>query len=142
MDQMKVILSNKHTMIREVLAEVLMNHLENIRIVGMSADKREYLERLKEPNVDIIITNMNNTSDETILLNDIQEKERTTELTKRELEVLRLLTRGLLNKEIADQLSISEKTVKNHVSNIFKKMGVSDRTQAAVYAIKDKVVSI
>ncbi len=142
MDQMKVILSNKHTMIREVLAEVLMNHLENIRIVGMSADKREYLERLKEPNVDIIITNMNHTSDETILLNDIQEKERTTELTKRELEVLRLLTRGLLNKEIADQLSISEKTVKNHVSNIFKKMGVSDRTQAAVYAIKDKVVSI
>lgn len=63
-------------------------------------------------------------------------------LTKREVEILKLLTAGLLNKEIAYKLSISEKTVKNHISNIFKKTGVSDRTQAAVYAIKNKVVSV
>ncbi|WFR57502.1 response regulator transcription factor [Anaerocolumna sp. AGMB13025] len=63
-------------------------------------------------------------------------------LTKREMEVLRLLTEGLFNKEIAYQLSISEKTVKNHVSNIFKKISVSDRTQAAVYAIKNNIVEL
>jgi len=63
-------------------------------------------------------------------------------LTKREMEVLKLLTEGLFNKEIAYQLSISEKTVKNHVSNIFKKILVSDRTQAAVYAIKNNIVEL
>lgn len=63
-------------------------------------------------------------------------------LTRREIEVLKLLTEGLFNKEIAYQLSISEKTVKNHVSNIFKKICVSDRTQAAVYAIKNNIVEI
>ena len=63
-------------------------------------------------------------------------------LTKREVEVLKLLTEGLFNKEIAYKLLISEKTVKNHVSNIFKKIGVFDRTQAAVYAIKNNIVEL
>ncbi|MBE5961477.1 MAG: response regulator transcription factor [Lachnospiraceae bacterium] len=63
-------------------------------------------------------------------------------LTKREIEVLKLLAEGLFNKEIAYKLSISEKTVKNHVSNIFKKIDVSDRTQAAVYAIKNSLVDL
>ena len=63
-------------------------------------------------------------------------------LTRRELEVLKLLAEGLFNKEIAYTLSISEKTVKNHVSNIFRKINVSDRTQAAVYAIKHNIVDI
>ena len=77
--------------------------------------------------------------------NDKEQKERSKQqelLTKRELEVLKLIAEGLFNKEIAYQLSISEKTVKNHVSNIFKKIGVSDRTQAAVYAIKNNVVDL
>lgn len=63
-------------------------------------------------------------------------------LSAREYEVLKLIAEGLFNKEIAYKLSISEKTVKNHVSNIFKKIGVSDRTQAAVYAIKNNIVDI
>lgn len=63
-------------------------------------------------------------------------------LTRREVEVLKLLAEGLFNKEIAYMLDISEKTVKNHVSNIFKKINVSDRTQAAVYAIKNNFVDI
>lgn len=61
-------------------------------------------------------------------------------LTSREVEVLKLLARGMLNKEIANELYISEKTVKNHISNIFRKLDVQDRTQAAVYAIKNKIV--
>lgn len=63
-------------------------------------------------------------------------------LTKREMEVLRLIAEGMYNKEIAEKLMISEKTVKNHVSNIFRKINVSDRTQAAVYAIKNGYVEI
>lgn len=67
----------------------------------------------------------------------------TTEvLTRREVDVLKLLAEGLFNKEIAYRLNISEKTVKNHVSNIFKKISVSDRTQAAVYAIKNNFVNM
>ena len=69
----------------------------------------------------------------------IQEDDK---LTKREIEVLKLLAEGLFNKEIAYKLDISEKTVKNHVSNIFKKIGVFDRTQAAVYAIKHNIVEL
>ncbi len=63
-------------------------------------------------------------------------------LSHREYQVLKLLAEGMFNKEIAIRLSISEKTVKNHVSNIFKKIGVNDRTQAAVYAIKHNIVDI
>jgi len=63
-------------------------------------------------------------------------------LTKREIEVLKLIAEGLFNKEIAYMLNISEKTVKNHVSNIFKKIDVSDRTQAAVYAIRNSIVQL
>ena len=48
----------------------------------------------------------------------------------------------MLNKEIAQKLCISEKTVKNHVSNIFKKINVCDRTQAAVFAIRENIVNI
>ncbi|NLO99080.1 MAG: response regulator transcription factor [Clostridiaceae bacterium] len=61
-------------------------------------------------------------------------------LTEREIDVLKLLAKGMLNKEIANALFISEKTVKNHISSIFRKLNVQDRTQAAVYAIKNKIV--
>lgn len=63
-------------------------------------------------------------------------------LTKREFEVICLISRGFNNKEIANELFISEKTVKNHVSNIFKKIKVNDRTQAALYAIKNNITKI
>ena len=57
-------------------------------------------------------------------------------LTGREQEVLACLGRGLANKEIAAELFISEKTVKTHVSNVLEKLGLADRTQAALYAVK------
>lgn len=65
-----------------------------------------------------------------------------TTLTKRENEILKMIAAGYLNKEIGSELNISERTVKNHVSSLFKKIGVSDRTQAAVYAIKNNMVKI
>ncbi len=57
-------------------------------------------------------------------------------LSKREMEVLAHLTRGMSNKEIAALLKISHQTVKNHVTSILRKLGVEDRTQAAVYALR------
>ena len=63
-------------------------------------------------------------------------------LTNREQEILMLIAQGKLNKEIADELNITERTVKNHISNMFKKLDVYDRTQAAVYAIKNKLYQV
>ena len=70
------------------------------------------------------------------------EKYKINSLTKRELEILVHVANGMFNKEIATSLNISERTVKNHLSNIFKKIEVSDRTQAAVFAIKNSIVNV
>ena len=71
-----------------------------------------------------------------------KDAEKIKSLTKRELDVLKLLEVGMYNKEVGKRLEISERTVKNHVSNIFKKLGVTDRTQAAVFAIRNNLVQI
>lgn len=63
------------------------------------------------------------------------------DLTRRELEVLRLIADGLSNQEIAEELYITLKTVKTHVSNILSKLEVSDRTQATIYAFKHNIVN-
>jgi NarL family two-component system response regulator LiaR len=62
------------------------------------------------------------------------------DLTPRELEVLTLIAEGLGNREIAQELVISEKTVKNHINNIFSKLHVNDRSQAILYAIRKGLV--
>ena len=61
-------------------------------------------------------------------------------LTARENEVLQLLAKGMSNKEVASVLVITEKTVKAHVSSILSKLNLSDRTQAALYAVKNGIV--
>lgn len=70
------------------------------------------------------------------------DKDKIDNLTRRELQVLKLLAVGSYNKEIAEKLGISERTVKNHVSNIFKKLEVTDRTQAAVFTIRNNLITI
>jgi DNA-binding NarL/FixJ family response regulator len=64
------------------------------------------------------------------------------QLSPREIEILHLLGRGLSNKEIAAQLGVVEGTVKIHITNIFTKLGVSDRTQALIEAVKRGIVHI
>lgn len=71
-----------------------------------------------------------------------QDEGKIDNLTRRELEVLKLLAVGMFNKEVAEKLEISERTVKNHVSNIFKKLEVTDRTQAAVFAIRNNLIKL
>lgn len=76
------------------------------------------------------------------LLSRDTDKDKISLLTNRELEVLVQVANGMFNKEIATNLNISERTVKNHISNIFKKIDVSDRTQAAVFAIKNNIIKL
>jgi NarL family two-component system response regulator LiaR len=75
------------------------------------------------------------------LMREVRAPESPEALTDRETEVLRLLAAGQSNKEIARTLSIGEKTVKTHVSSILGKLGVSSRTQAALYAVKIGLVA-
>jgi len=68
------------------------------------------------------------------LLNRQRERQIRAELSQREREVLELVTQGLANKQIARRVGISERTVKAHLTNIFQRIGVTDRTQAALWA--------
>jgi DNA-binding NarL/FixJ family response regulator len=63
-------------------------------------------------------------------------------LTNREIEILKLLANGMANKQIAYRLKISEKTVRNHVSNTYEKLGIYDRSQAVLYAVKKGLVEV
>ena len=70
------------------------------------------------------------------------EEKKIADLTGREMEVLKHLAYDMYNTEIAETLQISERTVKNHVSSIFKKIDVNDRTQAAVFAIRNHLIDV
>ncbi|WLR54025.1 response regulator transcription factor [Mesobacillus subterraneus] len=72
--------------------------------------------------------------------NNRQERKLLNELTKRELEVLKEIASGKSNKEIAASLYITEKTVKTHVSNVLAKLELGDRTQAALYAVRNRLL--
>lgn len=61
-------------------------------------------------------------------------------LTKRQIQILKFISKGYSNKEIATKLDISDRTVKNHIFMLFKKIGVVDRTQAAVYALRKGLI--
>jgi NarL family two-component system response regulator LiaR len=87
--------------------------------------------------------------DPTIALKLIREVRQPTKLpsaaeplTEREMKVLRLVARGLTNQEIADLLSISERTVRTHVGNILAKLHLANRTQAALYALREGLASL
>ena len=77
-----------------------------------------------------------------LLLHEVRAPDSPETLTERETDVLRLLGRGLSNQEIADELIISERTVKTHVSNILAKLGLQSRTQAALHAVRIGLVTL
>lgn len=76
------------------------------------------------------------------IINRDIDKEKISNLTRREIEILKQIAGGRFNKEIAESLDITERTVKNHISNLFKKIDVNDRTQAAVFAIRNNLVDL
>jgi DNA-binding NarL/FixJ family response regulator len=76
------------------------------------------------------------------LVREMRPQESPEKLTEREIEVLRLITRGLSNKDIAAKLFVSEKTVKTHISNLLTKLDLPSRTQAALYALKHGIATL
>ncbi len=70
----------------------------------------------------------------------LEEEHDGRRLTDRELEVLRLIARGMSNKDIGAELVIAENTVRNHVRNILEKLQVRSRVEAAMYAVREKLV--
>lgn len=133
----KVLILTVHNEVEYLLKAV------DIGIDGYLLKDSSY-DELKEA-IDVIISG--NTYIQPSLLPALNEsmedyafnKEKIEWLTKRELDVLRLISKGCSNKKISDELTISERTVKNHISHIFRKIDVEDRTQAAVFAIRNKI---
>lgn len=133
----KVLILTVHNEVEYLLKAV------DIGIDGYLLKDSSY-DELKEA-IDVVISG--NTYIQPILLPALNEsmedyaldKEKIECLTKRELDVLRLISEGCSNKKISDELTISERTVKNHISHIFRKINVEDRTQAAVFAIRNKI---
>ncbi len=76
------------------------------------------------------------------LLKREDDNDKSKDITKREKQILINIALGKSNKDIADAFDISERTVKNHITSLFKKIGVEDRTQAAVFAIRNNIVSL
>lgn len=137
----------------KILVKVLILTVHNeveylLKAVDIGIDgyllKDSSYDELKEA-IDVIISG--NTYIQPSLLPALNEsmedyaldKEKIEWLTKRELDVLRLISKGCSNKKISDELTISERTVKNHISHIFRKIDVEDRTQTAVFAIQNKI---
>ena len=76
------------------------------------------------------------------LIREVRSPESPEKLTDRETEVLKLIAKGLSNKDIATRLVVSEKTVKTHVSNLLTKLSLPSRTQAALYALKEGLATL
>jgi two-component system, NarL family, response regulator LiaR len=76
------------------------------------------------------------------LIKEVRTPEMRESLTERETETLRLISKGMSNKEIAENLSVSEVTVKTHVSSILSKLNLQSRTQAALFALKEGLVGL
>ncbi len=150
----------------EVLRRAKDLGLESKIIMLTIHDDREYLQEtikigangyvLKDSDADSLIKAIKDVSKgktyiqpsiATLLVGEMNEEDdevamKIESLTKREYEVLTVIAEGLNNREIAERLFISEKTVKNHVSNIFRKLEVNDRIQAAIFAFKNNIKKI
>lgn len=149
----------------ETLAEIRKNNI-NVKVIMLTIhNEREYLIKavelgcdgyiLKESDSDELKNAIYNVYEgkryiqpnmtpmlNSYLASKAEDDKKLVGLTKREIQVLKLVAEGMFNRDIAERLEISERTVKNHIANIFKKIQVSDRTQAAVFAIKNNLTEI
>lgn len=149
----------------ETLAEIRKNNI-NVKVIMLTIhNEREYLIKavelgcdgyiLKESDSDELKNAIYNVYEgkryirpnmtpmlNSYLASKAEDDKKLVGLTKREIQVLKLVAEGMFNRNIAERLEISERTVKNHIANIFKKIQVSDRTQAAVFAIKNNLTEI
>ncbi|MGO1368037.1 MAG: response regulator [Senegalia sp. (in: firmicutes)] len=151
----------------EALRRLKESGIKSKIIILTIHDDKEYLEEtikigadgyvLKDADSDTLVTAIKEVNDGKIYIqqslttllikgykteDEYNENLKKESLTKREFDVIKLIAEGLNNREIGERLCISEKTVKNHVSNIFKKLNVTDRIQAAIFAFKNNIKRI
>ena len=145
--------------IRDLLPQtaiiILTGHEEDEHIFeGIKAGAQGYLLKDSEPE-DLSRAIRTVHAGDTIIAPDLAQKMLNTfeirpgsshlappPLTERELEVIRALAQGMSDRQIARSLGISEKTVRNHTSNIYRKLHIFDRTQAVIYAIREGVIDV
>ena len=134
-----VMIVDDHALVRAGLAELLEGDAE-IRVVGTAAGGEEALEVALRERPDVVLMDLSmpgmGGAEATRRLVDSGSDARVvvlTSLSAREREVLALVGEGLPNKLIARRLEISEKTVKAHLTQVFAQLGVTDRTQAALW---------
>jgi DNA-binding NarL/FixJ family response regulator len=151
---------NATRQIREVLPRtaviILTGHEEDEHVFeGIKAGAHGYLLKDAEPE-DLSRAIQTVHAGDTIIAPDLAQKMLSTfeigrsgslqlvppPLTEKELEVIKALARGKSDRQIANTLGISEKTVRNHTSNIYRKLHIFDRTQAVIYAIREGVIDV
>lgn len=148
--KIKVIIADDHALLREGIIKILS--LEpKVEVVGEAEDGAQAVKLARSTDVDVMLMDINMPNLNGILATKIIKREKPEvniialtihdqEEYLFEREVLQLMAQGLSNREIGEKLFISEKTVKNHVTNILQKLNVADRTQAALFAIKHRLV--
>jgi DNA-binding NarL/FixJ family response regulator len=135
---------------------ILTGHEEDEHVFeGIKAGAQGYLLKDSEPE-DLSRAIHTVYAGDTIIAPDLAQKMLTTfeggrlggsahlapPLTERELEVIKALAQGMSDRQIARSLGISEKTVRNHTSNIYRKLHIFDRTQAVIYAVREGVIDV
>jgi DNA-binding NarL/FixJ family response regulator len=130
---------------------ILTGHEEDEHVFeGIKAGAQGYLLKDSEPE-DLSRAIHTVFAGDTIIAPDLAQKMLNTfeggahlapPLTERELEVIKALAQGMSDRQIARSLSISEKTVRNHTSNIYRKLHIFDRTQAVIYAVREGVIDV
>jgi DNA-binding NarL/FixJ family response regulator len=151
----RVVIADDHAVVRQGL-RTFLDLQDDIEVVAEAGDGAEALAAAEEHAPDVVLIDLvmpNVDGIEAIrtvhaggallhpkVASRLLEEMASDPLTPREREVLALIGRGMANKVIARELSLSEKTVKAHVSSILAKLGVSDRTQAALYAVRAGLV--
>jgi DNA-binding NarL/FixJ family response regulator len=130
---------------------ILTGHEEDEHVFeGIKAGAQGYLLKDSEPE-DLSRAIHTVFAGDTIIAPDLAQKMLTTfeggahlapPLTERELEVIKALAQGMSDRQIARSLGISEKTVRNHTSNIYRKLHIFDRTQAVIYAVREGIIDV
>ena len=115
-------------------------NLEATISIEIDTAKRELYIQKQKKHIEKLEKKLGDLAHEREALNNDNQVEFQTDLTDREIQVLRLVAEGSTNIEISDVLSISPHTVKSHIIHIFNKLGVNDRTQAAVWATRYKII--